>query len=195
TKYYFDPIKARKLLSEANLKDKDNDGLLDIKPIIFKISAGDNLNINIAKAIQEDLRQVGLPVTVEILEFQTLLLQLQKGQYQMTMARWVGGNQDPLFLYDLFVSTEIPTETRFTRNRSRYSNKKIDDLLTQALNEANNDKAKNLFIKTQEVISEDVPLLPLWYPSLLILANEKVIGIKANDGTDLSFVKDIFKVQ
>ena len=51
------------------------------------------------------------------LEFQTMLQHLQRGQYQMTTATRVGGNQDPIFLRDLFASSEIPANPRFSQSQ------------------------------------------------------------------------------
>ena len=103
--------------------------------ISFKISSGNQAVSQYSQLIVSQLSEVGIPVEIDSVEFQTMLTQLQKGQYQMTTGRWVGGNQDPIFLRDLFASSEIPSESRASRNRSRYSNKEVDELLSQAVNE------------------------------------------------------------
>jgi peptide/nickel transport system substrate-binding protein len=122
TKYPFDPNRAKQLLDEAGFKDTNGDGLREMPKISFKISSGNQAVSQYAQFIQNQLTEVGIPVEIESLEFQTMLQHLQRGQYQMTTGRWVGGNQDPIFLRDLFASSEIPSESRASRNRSRYSN-------------------------------------------------------------------------
>ena len=109
----------------------------------------------------------------------------------MTTGRWVGGNQDPIFLRDLFASSEIPSETRASRNRSRYSNKEVDELLDQAINEIDREKAKQLYTKAQDIISNEVPMIPLWYPANMVVANQRVENIKMNASGDWGFVRNL----
>ena len=84
---------------------------------------------NYAGVIQNYLQNVGLPVSIETSEFNVMLEFVRRGQFQMTYGQWVGGNQDPIFYRDLFATSEIPTETRAARNRSRYSNAELDQIL------------------------------------------------------------------
>ena len=44
----------------------------------------------------------------------------------MNTGVWIGGNQDPIFLRDLFSSTKIPSGAVPCCNRSRYTNAEVD---------------------------------------------------------------------
>lgn len=190
-KYDYNAEKARQLLDEAGFKDTNGDGKREMPKISFKISSGNQAVTNYSQFIISQLSEVGIPIEIDQVEFQTMLSQLQKGQYQMTTGRWVGGNQDPIFLRDLFASSEIPSETRASRNRSRYSNKEVDELLSQAINETDREKAKQLYVKAQDIISAEVPMLPLWYPANMVVANKRVENIKVNASGDWSFVRSL----
>ncbi|MDH3531209.1 MAG: ABC transporter substrate-binding protein, partial [Acidobacteriota bacterium] len=100
TKYDFDPNKAKQLLDAAGLKDTNGDGVREMDKVIFKISSGSKATVQYATVIQSQLKEVGIPVEIESLEFQTMLEQVTNGQFVMTTGRWVGGNQDPVFLKD-----------------------------------------------------------------------------------------------
>jgi peptide/nickel transport system substrate-binding protein len=191
TKYEYDPAKARQLLDEAGFRDTDGDGRREMPKISFKVSSGNQAVNQYTQMIQSQLVEVGIPVEIDSVEFRTMLSQLQNGQYQMTTGRWVGGNQDPIFLKDLFASSEIPSEKRASRNRSRYSNPKVDELLNQALNETDRERARQLFIQAQEIISAEVPMLPLWYPANMVVANKRVENIKVNASGDWGFVRNL----
>ena len=191
TKYEYNPEKAKQLLDEAGFKDKNGDGKREMPKISFKVSSGNQAVSQYTQLIVSQLTEIGIPVEIDSVEFQTMLSQLQKGQYQMTTGRWVGGNQDPIFLRDLFASSEIPSETRASRNRSRYSNKEVDQLLDQAINEIDREKAKQLYTKAQEIISNEVPMIPLWYPANMVVANKRVENIKMNASGDWGFVRNL----
>ncbi|CAN5718014.1 ABC transporter substrate-binding protein [soil metagenome] len=191
TKYDYNPAKAKQLLDEAGFKDTNGDGIREMPKISFKVSSGNQAVSQYTQLIVSQLTEVGLPVEIDSLEFQTMLSQLQKGQYQMTTGRWVGGNQDPIFLKDLFASSEIPNEKRASRNRSRYSNQKVDEFLNLAINETDREKAKQFYVQAQEIISNEVPMIPLWYPANMVVANQRVENIKMNASGDWGFVRNL----
>ena len=192
-KYNYDPAKAKQLLDEAGFKDPDGDGpqMRFAKEIVFKISSGNTATSQYSQVIQQSLKQVGIPVKIETLETNTLFDQLKKGQFQMSTSRWVGGNQDPIFLKDLFASSEIPDDKRNTRNRSRYSNPEFDKIINEALDTLDRQKAQTLYAQAQDIIARDVPMLPLWYPANMVVAQKYVGNIKVDGSGDWSFVKNL----
>ncbi len=97
----------------------------------------------------------------------------------------------PNFLKDLFSTVAIPGEKITCCNRSRYSNPAFDKIIEEATNTADRAKAKALYGKVQEIVSNDLPLLPLWYPANMIVSNKRVGNIKINAVGDLSFIKDL----
>jgi len=134
---------------------------------------------------------VGIPVSIETSELNVLFEFLRRGQFQMTYGQWVGGNQDPIFYHDLFASSEIPTETRASRNRSRYRNTELDQILDEATNTYDHAKAQPLYARAQEIVSRDVPVFPLWYQANMVIAKKNVGNIHVNASGDWGFVKDL----
>ncbi len=194
--YSYDPARAKQLLDEAGLRDGDGDGpkMRLQKPIVFKISSASKAVRDYAGVFQDSLKQIGLPVEIETMENVSLLAQLRNGQFQMTSLRWVGGNQDPIFFRDLFASTEIPTQERAGRNRSRYRNPELDRILQEAVEtspDLERDKAKTLYAQAQDIITRDLPMLPLWYPANMVVARRNVGNIKVDASGDWSFVRNL----
>ncbi|MGH9874863.1 MAG: ABC transporter substrate-binding protein [Pyrinomonadaceae bacterium] len=191
--YSFDPAMAKKLLDEAGLRDPDGDGpqMRFAKPIVFKVSGSSVAAKNYAGVIQNYLKNVGVPVSIETAELNTLFDELRRGNFQIAYGQWVGGNQDPIFYKDLFATSEIPTETRPSRNRSRYSNKELDALIDEAINTFDRERAKGLYARIDEIVTRDVPVLPLWYQANLVIAQKTVGNIKVNASGDWGFVKDL----
>jgi len=161
------------------------------KPLVFRISGSSSSARQYAGVIQNQLQAVGIPVDIQPSELTTMLDQLRYGQFQMAYGQWVGGNQDPIFYRDLFASSEIPTQTRAARNRSRYENKELDGILEQAANTYDHAIAAPLYARAQEIVSRDVPVLPLWYQANMVIAKKGVGNVHVNASGDWGFVKDV----
>lgn len=151
--------------------------------ITFKILSN-SATLRYATNIESSLRAAGLPVEIEQLEQNTLLDQQRKAQFQLTTGRWVGGNQDPIFLKNLFV-----TGANF--NRGRYANSELDAVLNEAANTFDRERAKELYSKAQEIISREVPMLPLWYANQMVIARNEVENINVGMSGDWRFMRDI----
>jgi len=182
TQYHYDLAKAKQLLQEAGYKGE---------PIIFKYSSGNTYVNQYSQVIQSSLTDVGLNVQIETLEVNTIRQQLAQGQYQMYTGIWIGGNQDPIFLRDLFASSKIPGANASCCNRSRYSNPDVDRLVEEAINSTDRGRSKELYGQVWQIVSNDLPLLPLWYPANVVIANKRIGNIKISPSGDYSFVKDI----
>jgi peptide/nickel transport system substrate-binding protein len=182
TVYGYDPERARALLAEAGYRGEE---------IKFKFSAGNAAVSQYAQVIQDYLKKVGINVAIETFDSNTFLTQLSQGQFQMATARWVGGNQDPIFLRDLFASTDFPDRKEGGRNRSRYSNPDFDRIIEEAVNNRDKDIQRRRYSEAQEIVSRDLPLLPLWYPSNAVVSRTRIGNVKINASGDWSFVKDL----
>jgi peptide/nickel transport system substrate-binding protein len=192
-KYSFDPSMAKKLLDEAGLKDPDGDGpqFRFAKPLVYKVSGSSAAAKAYAGVVQNYLKNVGVPVSIETAELNTLFDELRRGNFQIFYGQWVGGNQDPIFFKDLFATSEIPTEARASRNRSRYSNKEVDALLDEAVNTFDREKAKQLYARVQEIVSREAPVLPLWYQANIVIARKSVGNINVDASGDWRFVRNL----
>ena len=191
--YSYDPAAAKGLLDEAGFRDPDGDGprLRFEKPVVFKVSGSSVAGRQYASVIQNYLKEVGVPVEIQTPEANTLFDELRRGNFQIAYSQWVGGNQDPIFYKDLFATSEIPTETRPSRNRSRYSNPELDKLLEEAVNTFDRQKASELYKRIQDIVSRDVPVFPLWYQSNIVIARKNVGNIQVNASGDWSFVRHL----
>ena len=191
--YTFDPAMSKKLLDEAGFRDPDGDGpqMRFTKPVVFKISGASVAARNYSGVIYDYLKAVGIAVTIETAELNTLFDELRRGNFQIFYGQWTGGNQDPIFYKDLFATSEIPTETRASRNRSRYSNKELDSLLEEATNTWDREKAKVLYARIQEIVSRDLPVFPLWYQANMVIAKKNVKNIQVDASGDWGFIRNL----
>jgi peptide/nickel transport system substrate-binding protein len=181
--YTYDPAAAKRLLAEAGVRFD--------KPVVYKLSGSSIAGRQYAGVIQNQLKEVGIPVEIQTPEQNTLFDELRRGNFQIAYTQWVGGNQDPIFYKDLFATSEIPTQTRPSRNRSRYSNPELDKLLEEAVNTFDRARARDLYTQIQAIVSRDVPILPLWYQSNIVIAKKNVQNIQVNASGDWGFVRNL----
>ena len=184
TKYSFDPAKAKQLLQESGYKGE---------PVKFKLAASNVAFSQYSQVFQNALKEIGVNIELETLDSNVLRQQVALGQYQMNTGIWVGGNQDPIFLNDLFTTKKIPNEKAKVSccNRSRYSNQEVDKIIEQAFNSTDREQATALYFRAQEIISNEVPMFPLWYPANMVVANKRIANIKISASGDFSFIKNI----
>jgi peptide/nickel transport system substrate-binding protein len=187
-KYTYDPVLARKLLDDAGFKDPQ---MRFAKPLVYRIVGSSVAARQCAGVIQNSLKQVGIVAAIEAAETNTHFDELRRGHFEIGYGQWVGGNQDPIFYKDLFATSEIPTETRASRNRSRYSNKELDALLDEAVNTFDRQKALVLYTKIQDIIARDAPVFPLWYQANMVIAKKNVGNIQVNASGDWGFVRSL----
>ncbi len=182
TSYNFNPTKAKQLLKEAGYNNE---------PIVFKYGSGNAMVNQYSQVIQSALNEVGLNVRIETLEVNVIRQQLAQGQFAMYTGVWIGGNQDPIFLRDLFSSTKIPGGSVSCCNRSRYKNDEVDKIVEDAVNATDKNIAKQLYGKTWDIVSNDLPLYSLWYPANIVVSNKRIGNVKMSGSGDWSFLKDI----
>lgn len=191
--YSYDPAMAKRLLDEAGFRDPDGDGprMRFDKPIRYGVSGSSIAGRNYSVVVQNQLKEVGIPIEIQTYEGTTLFDEMRRGNFHVAYSQWVGGNQDPIFYKDLFATSEIPTETRSARNRSRYSNPELDRLVEEAVNTFDRQRARELYVRIQEIVSRQVPVFPWWYQANIVIARNNVGNIQVNASGDWSFIRNL----
>ena len=191
--YSYDPAAAKRLLDEAGFRDPDGDGprMRFDKPIRYGVSGSSVAGRNYAVVVQNQLKDVGVPIEIQTFEGTTLFDEMRRGNFHIGYSQWVGGNQDPIFYKDLFATSEIPTQTKISRNRSRYSNPELDKLVEEAVNTFDRVRARELYRQIQDIVSRDLPVFTWWYQSNIVIARKNVGNIQVNASGDWYFIKNL----
>jgi len=119
------------------------------------------------------------------LEFATFYTDITKGNFQLYTLRWVGANNDPDFFEYAFGSHKIPPAGA---NRGRYRNAQLDALIDRARLEPDREKRRALYSQVQQIISTDLPYLPLWFQDNISVHRRRVGNIVLGPGGDYDFV-------
>ncbi len=189
-RYWHDPARARALLDEAGHRDPDGDGPLPRLRLVMKIGTSDEVRLQ-ATVIQQDLRQVGVDLDVQSLEFATLFADVIKGNFQIVQMQWAGGALvDPDIIRRVFHSQQIPPSGF---NRGRYSNPEVDRLIDLAGRSTNEADRKRYYGEAQMLIAEDSPYIALWNRTNVAIAQPAVRGLHINTVGNFESLKDVTK--
>ncbi|MFL6026358.1 MAG: ABC transporter substrate-binding protein, partial [Friedmanniella sp.] len=143
---------AKQLMQEAGVTTPITMGLMVTDEFPESVTA--------AEVIASQLEPIGVNVEVETLDFATWLDREDKGEFDSFMLSWLG-NIDPADFY------EQQHITGGSSNYQGYSNPKVDQLLTQAATEVDQDKRKELYDEASTMIVDDVSYLYLYNPDVV----------------------------
>lgn len=176
----YDPEGARKLLSFA--------GYGPGRPLrlTYKTSA-DKVARRIAVSVQEYLRRVGVEVEIRSMEWAAFYADVQRGDFDLFGLVWVGIS-DPDALRLRFTSRSFPPDGL---NRGRYSNGEVDRLLEAAAAEGDRALRKEMYIRAQRILAQEVPYVPLWHPDNVAVSRAGLEGVVLSPDGSFSFLANV----
>ncbi|MCA0144933.1 ABC transporter substrate-binding protein [Blastococcus sp. LR1] len=116
--------------------------------------------VTAAQVIASQLEPIGVEVEVQTTDFATWLDRQGKGDFDAFMLGWLG-NVDP---FDFYHAQHI---TGGDSNYQKYSNPQVDQLLTDAATETDQDARKDLYDQAARLIVDDVSYLYLYNPDVV----------------------------
>ena len=176
--YYYNPSRARQLLSEEGWKDTDNDGVLDKNGISFSfdlyIPGGNPLRNYSATVIKNDLKNIGISVKIQTMELNTFLDNLFSKKFNAWVASWYIAI--PLELKMMWYSNMKTTPL----NVQGYTNKEADKILDEIEQSPDKSKLKALYGQFQEIMHNDEPVTFLYWIDDITAHNKRIKNIDIN---------------
>ncbi|GGB07344.1 peptide ABC transporter substrate-binding protein [Macrococcus hajekii] len=169
-KYYeYDPAKAKQLLAEG-LKEE---GLSQLPKLTLKTN-GEGINKKSAEVIQEMLKKnLGIDVSIETQEWKTYIDTFKQKNFQLARMGWNGDFLDPYPVLALYASNS-------SSNFTNWKNKKYDQLLEQSLKEKDDTKRLELLHQAEDILMDELPILPVNFGYSNSLIKENVKGVKTD---------------
>jgi peptide/nickel transport system substrate-binding protein len=167
----FDPAMSRRLLDEAGYRDPDGDGPLPRLHLTYKTSQNE-MRRRIAAAIQEQLRQVGIAIEIQSLEWGTFFSYIKAGNFQLYSLTWVGIS-DPDIFHHAFHSASVPPDGA---NRGGYADAEVDRLTEAARRETSPERRREMYRRVQRILARDLPVFPLWAGRNVLARDRRLEG-------------------
>lgn len=180
--WQYDPDQARSILDEAGwvegsdgIREKDGQKLelrhLSPRGRYLK-------DAEISEAFQAAMREIGVQIDLEILEWAALFEQLRGPNIDADLFTlgWSTATGDADYsLGPLFVSTNVPPAGW---NSFNYSNPEVDDLVQQAQTSTDNAERLELYGQIQDILVEAAIWVPIYNTIETVITGANVKGFK-----------------
>ncbi|CAN5135284.1 peptide-binding protein [soil metagenome] len=182
----FDPAGARRLLASAGWQDRNGDGVLEDgagRPFRFtlKIPQGSAALQDLATITQAQLRQIGVAVQIQTLEFATLINHFE-GTAQVNGQRQRNFEAVALSWEDAFRKDDSQLLHSRNRNGERfwtgYAHPRLDQLIDTLSVIMNRDVARPLWSECQRHLAQAAPITVLYYPKQTIGVRTRLRGVE-----------------
>jgi len=172
----FDPAKAKELLTEAGFEDTDGDGFLDKdgKKFTFElmIPASGEFYRRFPPVLKEDLKKAGIDVVIRQVQFQVLVENINKREFDAVILGWsIGIESDP---YQLWHSSQAEKGHNFTGFQSR----ELDYLITRARIEFNEERRNRFYHRIHEILYENQPYTFLFTRNNLLAIHRRFQNVR-----------------
>jgi peptide/nickel transport system substrate-binding protein len=170
-----DATAAKKILTDAGYKIEGGKLIAKtgepVPSLRFRHTKGNALRATTAELVQAQLKEIGIDMKIEITE--TLGKTLSSGDFDLMIFAWVGS---PAYRGAL----EQNWRTGGGGNYGKYSNKQVDDLITQAAQEFDAKKAADLTNQLDELMTKDAYVLPIAQKPTMILTYQEWANVRDN---------------
>ena len=169
-RFNYDPARAARLLDAAN-HPAGPDGIRF--HLTMKTSTDEGTRL-LAAVLQQQLARVGIALDLRSYEFATFYADVTRGAFQMYSLHWIGGNEQPdIFSYAFSTARFSPKGA----NRGHYSNAKLDTLLDDAAESADQARRRADYVEAQKILATDLPAINLWYLDTIIVHNRRLTHV------------------
>jgi peptide/nickel transport system substrate-binding protein len=156
----FDPNRARALLDDAGFPNPP--GAEPRMSLVLRTTS-ERFRQSIARAIAAMLRDVGIEVDVRPSEAASLIADLNRGRFEITLLE-VPEVIEPHVLSWFFESSRIPGPGSEGANRWRYASEELDSLFELGRTRIERERRRAAYARIQRTLANELPVLPLWQP-------------------------------
>ena len=176
TAYKYDPEKAIELLAKNGWVDKNKDGVLEKNNVKFDfylyINSGNPRREYAAAIIKNNLKAVGINVTIQKFEMGTFVNGLMNRKFNAWIAGWT--IPVPIELNPYWNSDKEKGYLNF----SSYHNDKVDSLLNKLKSRIPESEKISIYKKLQNIFYNDEPVTFLYWFDNIVACDKKLDKVK-----------------
>lgn len=174
--FEYNPEEAKKLLEDSGYKDLS----------LTLVTSNNELRKQMAEIIQAQLKDIGIDVKIEILEWAAFLSATGTGKSDLFMLGWSNSSGDA----DYGIGSVLHSSMKGSSgNRSFFDNPTFDALLDKGKVELDPIKRSELYAQAQNIMNEEVPVLPIYFMPASAGIREEVKGFVQSPINNPTFYK------
>lgn len=167
--YPYDPEKAKELLAEAGYADGFS----------CQLWVNGDVRTRSAQMVQAQLAEIGITVDISTMEWGAFLDALNAGEHEMFILGWSNSSFDAdSSTYQLFHSANHGA----TGNRAFMTDATVDELITNAAQENDNEKRMEYYKELQIYLHDLSPWCPFYYKNDNVGVRADLQGFKLHKG-------------
>ncbi|OJV56141.1 MAG: ABC transporter substrate-binding protein [Bacteroidetes bacterium 43-16] len=165
--YSYNPRKALELLEAAGFPNGRG-----LAPIILQCP---EVNVDVCNFVASQLNDVGIKTQVQVMQPGILRQEMSRSQAAFFKGQWIADYPDAE-TYLAFFYSKLPAPPNYTR----FKNTQFDQLYTQSLKTNNDVLRYTMYARMDSIISEQAPVVPLFYDEMMHFTQKNVIGFEQN---------------
>ena len=176
TPFEYNPEEAKKLLEDSGYKDLS----------LTLVTSNNELRKQMSEIIQAQLKEIGIDIKIEILEWAAFLSATGTGKSDLFMLGWSNSSGDA----DYGIGSVLHSSMKGSSgNRSFFNNPTFDALLDKGKVELDSTKRSELYAQAQNIMNEEVPILPIYFMPASAGIREEVKGFVQSPINNPTFYK------
>lgn len=177
----YNPDESERLLDAAGFK-RGKGGVRF--QLVYRTST-DPLRVQIATAIANQWRKIGVAVKIESMEWGGFYARIKSGDFQVYSLSWVAITDPDIYRWILHSKMWPPKGA----NRGRYADPEVDRWLEAASETEDVDERRRFYAMVEQKMHEDMVYLPLWYEPVVAVSGPRLRGFRpAADGSLLGLM-------
>ena len=175
TPYPYNPEKAKQLLLEAGWYDRDGDGIRDKdgQPFRFEFLQQSGGTSRLAPFMKENLRKLGIDMTIRELEWATFLQNIYDRQFDACALGWA---MDPES--DLYQIWHTSQKENRGSNHVGFGDEETDRLIEESRRTIDDAERRKIFARFDRILHEQQPYLFLYTAPNLGAYDKRYRGVK-----------------
>jgi peptide/nickel transport system substrate-binding protein len=172
----YDPAAAIALLKASGWEDHDGDGILDKDGVPFSfeflISAGSKFAEQMATIVQENLKKIGIRMTIRKLEWAVFIQRIEERNFDACTMGWsLGWVSDP---YQLWHSSGADKGSNFVGFR----HEEADRIMEVGRQEFDDQKRIRMYHRFHEILHEEQPYTFLFTTQALVAVSRRFENVE-----------------
>lgn len=170
-------LQSKKYLDQSVI-DFEKQQLPSVKLTYFH----SNRNHVVVQELQEQWRKtLGVSVELEPLEGKVFFDHMSRGDFDCILGSWFADIVDPANFLEVFESKKSVS------NQTGWENLEYQNLLKEARACSDNVKRNSLLKRSEEILIEEMPIIPIYHVKMLFMQNSKLKDVVLSSKGDIDF--------